>query len=162
MMANPASEANRGDRASATVGAFAVVLLLALDPAIAAEAFEPAAAIVVVAPADGSTLQGPKVTIEVRVTGFTLQKPGSGNRVGAGHIHYWIDDFYSPMLASATAETRFTLIVPPGRHNLRAELVADDHTSLAPGYLGQGIGVIPADPSFTHRPTMATITIDVR
>ncbi len=128
-------------------------------PAIAADA---APTIRIVEPADGTVVNGP-VAVRVEVLNFTLQTPGSGKQPNAGHIHYWIDDGADAMGSGPTIKTNIRLFVPPGRHKIRAELVLDDHTSLADGRSGKKVLALPIDdPAFERRSSMSTITVDVR
>ncbi len=128
-------------------------------PAIAADA---APTIRIVEPADGTVVNGP-VAVRVEVLNFTLQTPGSGKKPNAGHIHYWIDDGADAMGSGPTIKTNVRLFVPPGRHKIRAELVLDDHTSLADGRSGKKVLALPIDdPAFERRSSMSTITVDVR
>ncbi len=107
-------------------------------------------------------MNGP-VAVRVEVLNFTLQTPGSGKKPSAGHIHYWIDDGADAMGSGPTIKTNVRLFVPPGRHKIRAELVLDDHTSLADGHGGKKVLALPGDdPAFERRSSMSTITVGVR
>lgn len=116
----------------------------------------------IVEPVDGAVVKGPSVTVRVEVSNFTLQTPGSGKKPNAGHIHYWVNDRTSSMIYPATPETSVQLFLPPGRHKIRAELVQDDHTSLAEGHRGETVLTLPrAAAAFEHRSSMSTVTVDV-
>jgi hypothetical protein len=107
-------------------------------------------------------VNGP-VAVRVEVSSFALQTPGSGKKPNAGHIHYWIDDGADARGSGPTTQTSVRLFVPPGRHKIRAELVLDDHTSLADGHGGKKVLGLPGDdPAFERRSSMSTITVDVR
>jgi hypothetical protein len=128
-------------------------------PAIAADAVP---TIRIVEPADGAAVTSP-IAVRVEVSNFHLEAPGSGKGTNAGHIHYWIDDRTNAMTYPATTKTSVRLLVEPGRHKIRAELVLDDHTSLAEGYRGKRVQTLPTeDHAFERRPSIATITVDVR
>jgi hypothetical protein len=116
----------------------------------------------IVEPADGAVVKGPGVTVRVDVSNFTLQRRGSGKRPNAGHIHYWIDDRTDAMTYPATTETNVKLLLPPGRHKIRAELVLDDHTSLAEGHRDEELHTMPADAAFEHRSSMSTVIVHVQ
>jgi len=113
-------------------------------------------------PVDGAVVNGPEVNVRVEVSNFTLQLSASGKKPNTGHIHFWIDDYAAgPMYA--TPEISIELPVPPGHHKIRAELVQDDHKSLAEGHRGETVLAIPSgDDAFEHRPSMSTVSIDVR
>ncbi len=128
-------------------------------PAIAEDATP---TIRIVEPADGAVVKGPGVAVRVDTSNFTLQRPGSGKRPNAGHIHYWIDNRTDSMTYPATTDTSVRLLLPPGRHKIRAELVLDDHTSLAEGHRDEEIHVLPADAAFEHRSSMSTVSVDVQ
>ena len=116
----------------------------------------------IVEPADGAVVNGP-VAVRVEVLNFTLQTPGSGKKPNAGHIHYWIDDGADAMGSGPTTKTTVRLFVRPGRHKIRAELVLDDHASLADGHGGKKVLVLPGDdPAFERRSSMSTISINVQ
>jgi len=127
-------------------------------PAIA----DDAPTIKIVEPADGAVVRGPGVTLRVEVSNFTLQAPARGKKANTGHIHYWIDDRTSPMIYPPTTETTVKLLLPPGRHEIRAELVQDDHTSLAETHRDQKVVALPGDAAFEHRSSMSTVSVDVR
>jgi hypothetical protein len=54
------------------------------------------------------------------------------------------------------------MFMPPGRHKIRAELVLDDHTSLAEGHRDEELHALPADAAFDHRSSMSTVIVEVR
>jgi len=116
-------------------------------------------------PKDGAKIEGQDigtfVTLKVSISRFTLQKPLSGKKPNAGHIHYWIDNASDPNLIPAIADTTFRLFVPAGKHKIRAELVQDDHGSFADGYVGKRVNFTSDPKYFAPRPTMDTITIFV-
>lgn len=102
------------------------------------------------------------VVVKVKVSNFTLQPPGSGKKPNSGHIHYWLDNVTNAMIMGPTTQTTVDIFVPVGEHRVRAELVQDDHSSLADSYVGQTIRQAPPDSKiFAHRPTMDTITVSV-
>lgn len=90
----------------------------------------------VVTPSQDQTIYGDRIPILLSVENFqivdyqTNPKPISGQ----GHIHLWLDE-QNPTRESAVKLTTdsFTYTdVNSGAHSLRAELVANNHTSLAP------------------------------
>jgi hypothetical protein len=112
-------------------------------------------------PADGAVVSSP-VTVRVEIANFILQAPGSGTKTNAGHIHYWIDDRTDATIYPATIRRSVRLLVPPGRHKIRAELVQDDHTSLADGHRDKKLNALPDTGAFEHRSSMSTVTVEVR
>jgi hypothetical protein len=140
---------------------FAHVACVARSPATAP-------AIRIIDPQEGAVVKGNAVLagaafvlVTVKVSNFTLQEPNNGKNPNTGHIHYWIDGITSGSIAPPTPETTVTIFVPSGQHKIRAELVQDDHASLAEGYEGKIVRQLPPDDSFARRPTMDTITIVV-
>ena len=113
-------------------GAFAFSVLLATS--VFAQSSTPL--LKVITPSEGQTLYENRVSILLSVENFQLvdyqtsQLPKSGQ----GHIHLWLDD------ARPTRESAVKLIkedftfndLAYGDHNLRAELVNNDHSSLNP------------------------------
>lgn len=122
--------------------------------------------IMIVQPNDGARIKGLEtgtfVTVKVKVSNFTLQSVGSGKKPNTGHIHYWLNNVTDAVVMPATTATTVSIFVPAGAHKIRAELVQDDHSSLADGYVGQIIREAPPDSKiFARRPTMDTITLSV-
>lgn len=137
-----------------------IMLAMSCPPSVLAQDGMPT--IRIVEPADGAVVKGPGVDVRVEVSHFTLQPPGSGKKPNAGHIHYWIDNEGDAMFSGPTTKTVVRLLVAPGRHKIRAELVLDDHTSLAEGHRDRKVLALPDDAAFEHRSSMSTISIDVR
>jgi hypothetical protein len=119
---------------------FAVVIVLSGASCSA----RPSVAIVL--PSGGSVSAG-DITVEVRVSGFTISdrlvKP---NVAGEGHLHYFYD--FEPPTApgvpavapegryAATISTSYTWKdVPSGTHSFSVELVNNDNTPLQPPVL---------------------------
>ncbi len=117
----------------------------------------------IVQPKDGTKIErNGFVEVRVRVSNFTLQPPGSGKKANSGHIHYWLDDVTNAMIMGPTMQTTVDIFVPAGEHKIRAELVQDDHSSLADCCVGQTIRQGPPDSKiFAQRPTMDTIAVSV-
>ncbi|MHB8086103.1 MAG: DUF4399 domain-containing protein [Dehalococcoidia bacterium] len=100
--------------------------------------------IVIVSPANGATLPGGNVTVTVQVSNFNLvDKLGTANVAGQGHIHYFMDvdaptkpgapAVTSPGTYAATASTTHTWPSPtPGTHTFSVELINNDHSPLQP------------------------------
>ena len=65
------------------------------------------------------------------------------------------------MFAEPTTKTAVRLLVAPGRHKIRAELVLDDHTSLAEWHRDKKVLALPGDAAFEHRASMSTVSVDV-
>ncbi len=69
-----------------TAGVLASGALVSCAPASA-----PGASIKIVSPAANATLTGPKVKVEVEVTGLTLVDANIAPKDGEGHLHFFID-----------------------------------------------------------------------
>jgi plastocyanin len=95
-------------------------------------------------PSESAQLPAGNITVMVEVRNFDLvDKLGAANVAGEGHVHYYIDAAVpktpgKPALTAIgtyapTINTSFTWAnVAPGKHNLSAELVNNDHTPLIP------------------------------
>jgi hypothetical protein len=66
-------------------------LLLGLALLLAACDIKPPPSIKIVSPADGATVKGPKVKVEVAVESWTLMPAGSPAADATGHLHFFID-----------------------------------------------------------------------
>lgn len=100
--------------------------------------------ITIAGPKEGAQMPAGNVTVTVDVKNFDLvNKLGGANAAGEGHIHYYMDAAVpktpnKPALTAVgtyapTANTSFTWMnVTPGKHNLSAQLVNNDHTPLIP------------------------------
>ncbi len=94
----------------------------------------------VVTPADGETILGTTVAVQVDIKDFKLIKstvPASeagkrpeANQPGQGMVHLKLDLFPLVILDQGTTHT-FTNI-PPGEHQLEIELANNDHSLLSP------------------------------
>lgn len=115
---------------------------------------EPAPAIGITAPANRSTVPAGAVAVSVTVSNFNLiNKLGTTNVLGEGHIHYYLDvvaptEPGKPATTSAgtyaaTADTAYTWAnVKPGTHTLSVELVNNDHTPLVPPVVAKVVIVV--------------------
>ncbi len=144
-------------------GSLLALVLMSLAPAGAPPAIgaDVAPLIRILEPVDGAVVKSP-VTVRVEVLNFTLQPPGAAKKAATGHIHYWVDNETNAMIYGPTPNTRVRLLMAPGHHKIRAELVYDDHTSLAAGYVGKKILTLPGDGAFERRPSMSTVNVEVR
>lgn len=100
--------------------------------------------ITITEPKEGAQIPAGNVTVTVDVKNLDLvNKLGGANAAGEGHIHYYMDAAVpktpnKPALTAVgtyapTANTSFTWKnVTPGKHNLSAQLVNNDHTPLIP------------------------------
>ena len=70
---------------------FLAVIVFCLTLVLAACGSGPAPAITITSPADGATVKGPKVKIDVAVTDWQLAPAGSPAAEGSGHLHFFID-----------------------------------------------------------------------
>lgn len=90
----------------------------------------------VVTPSEGQTIYGDRIPILLSPENFQIvdYQKNSVPQKGQGHTHLWLDD-QNPTRESAVKLTSdsFTYTdVNFSRHTLRAELVANNHTSLNP------------------------------
>lgn len=91
----------------------------------------------IVAPADGATVCGSPLHVELDVRNFDLVEPGDEEGElpeGAGHVDLTLNG----QVVNMTAETAFDLDVEPGEYQLRAELVNADHSAIEP-YVGSTV-----------------------
>jgi glucose dehydrogenase len=105
--------------------------------------------ITITAPQNGKILRAGSVTITVNVSNFNLvDKLGSANVAGQGHIHYFMDvqppttagqpAVTGPGTYAATAATSYTWTnVTPGIHTFYVELINNDHTPLSSPVIAQ-------------------------
>jgi hypothetical protein len=93
------------------------------------------AQITISSPADGSTVQGPTVSVSFDLTGAEITQETSTNLVpDKGHVHVFLDD----MLVGMNYQLDGTIPnVAPGTHVLRVEFVALDHGSFNPPVFAQ-------------------------
>ena len=113
-------------------GAFVFSVLLATS--VLAQSSTPS--LKIVTPSEGQTLYENRVPILLSVENFQLVDYQTNQlpQVGQGHIHLWLDE------TNPTRESAVKLInddftfsdVAYGDHNLRAELVNNDHSSFNP------------------------------
>jgi hypothetical protein len=66
-------------------------MLLGLMLLLAACGGPAPSAMKIVSPADGATVKGPKVKVEVAVENWTLEPAGSALSDSSGHLHFFID-----------------------------------------------------------------------
>jgi len=66
-------------------------MLLGLALLLVACTIAPPPAIKIMSPADGATVKGPKVKVEVAVENWTLMPAGSPAADATGHLHFFID-----------------------------------------------------------------------
>lgn len=69
---------------------FLFVLILGLVGCATAAA-QPTPTMKIVSPADGATVTGPKVKVEVAVTDWKLVPAGTTVAAGEGHLHFFVD-----------------------------------------------------------------------
>ena len=89
-----------------------------------------------ITPSEGQTIYGSKVPVLFSVENVEIvdYQQNTKAEAGHGHIHVWLDD-QNPTAQSAVKATQDTHTfsdVAYGEHNLRAELVGNDHKSLVP------------------------------
>ena len=130
--------------------AFSLVALCALGLAAcggAEEAAEempaPIGTVTIVAPANGSTVTGPNVTVRLAVTGVPIL-PAGDMTPGTGHHHLYLDADLSPLatpvptvpgsivhMGNAASEFTFENVAP-GQHRLIAVVADGVHVPLSP------------------------------
>lgn len=121
-----------------------VLAALVLPVGVAQMASNEMPGIKITDPSENAQLPAGGITVMVEVRNFDLvDKLGAANVAGEGHIHYYIDAAVpktpgKPALTVAgtyapTINTTFTWEnVAPGKHNLSAQLVNNDHTPIIP------------------------------
>jgi hypothetical protein len=117
---------------------FIAVLLLLIVAATPAFAAGPSLS--VAAPEDGAVIEGSTVkvtftTAEIKLVPTTVPISEAGkrpdaNKPGEGHLHFVLD--LQPLVVWEKAEPYTFTDVPAGEHQLMAELVQNDHSSLSP------------------------------
>jgi len=71
-------------------------------------------------------------TVEVKVTGIKLVDPAAAKekpKAGQGHLHYQLDS--DPIIATTATKLSFHEL-PPGQHQVKVMLAANDHSPLGP------------------------------
>jgi hypothetical protein len=135
MLRNPVAPDTEADRSSRlrrigliTAGVGLASLLIAPDlvgpatPSCGRPATQ--ARITILSPTQGQVIAGRQVNVQVRLTGGKFAPVASiKNRPGEGHLHLYIDG----SLESMTGQSSQGLNLPPGRHEMKAEYVANDH-----------------------------------
>jgi plastocyanin/uncharacterized protein YegJ (DUF2314 family) len=91
----------------------------------------------VVAPTEGSTITGDKVTVQVSVDNYELAdfRSNSTSKEGQGHVHIWLDtDVTNPKVAYKLINDEPVIFdnVKPGEHTLTVQLVGNDHKPISP------------------------------
>jgi hypothetical protein len=157
------------DRQSLVLTALAVGALgLATAWSMATARAQEPPSIAITAPAEGETLPGPDLTVQIAVSGFDLRPPlQEGREPNAGHIEYFLDvqptfDQPAPLGEDAVIHSgRFSETfagVPPGEHTVFVCLAYDDHTCIDPSLTDSAqvtVGQAPptAEPTLTPEPT---------
>ncbi len=97
----------------------------------------------IVAPADGSTVCGSPLAVELDIENFVLVDLDEGldPEPGSGHVDVYLNGQSATMASGASFEVE---AVTPGEYQLRAELVAADHTALDP-YVGAFVYIAVSD-----------------
>jgi hypothetical protein len=130
--------------------------------------------VIIIEPEQGSTVQGPDVTVSVETKKFdVVDRIGEEPRDGEGHIHYYIDVGEIPTVDGepavtdegtyhAEATTEFTWEdVEPGDHTFAVQLVNNDHTPLSPPVIAQvtvEVEEAAGGPAPTRTPTRPAAT----
>ena|SRR3990167_1039029 len=112
----------------------AILLLAQTTTTVFAQGSSPT--LQILTPMDGQTIYGNKVPVLFDTENFEIVDFAQNTKAvsGQGHVHLWLDDEEITAQSAAKAiEDTFTFSdVSAGDHVLRAELVANDHTSLKP------------------------------
>lgn len=82
----------------------------------------------IISPTDSELIKNSKVTAQVTPENFKIVPIGSPVKAGEGHFHIWLD---SDKKVTTDSTVTFENIVS-GRHQVVAELVNSDHSSLIP------------------------------
>jgi hypothetical protein len=152
------------DRQSLVLTAIAVGALgLATAWSMATARAQEPPSIAITAPAEGETLPGPDLTVQVAVSGFDLRPPlQEAREPNAGHIEYFLDvpptfDQPTPLGEDSIIHSgRFSETfagVPPGVHTVSVCLAYDDHTCIDPS-LTDSAQVTVGQPPATAEPTL--------
>ena len=153
-------------RTALAVGALGLAMAWSVALPQKGNAQEPPS-IAITAPAEGETLPGPDLTVQVAVSGFDLRPPlQEGREPNAGHIEYFLDvpptfDQPTPLGEDAIIHSgRFSetfASVPPGEHTVSVCLAYDDHTCIDPSLTDSAqvtVGQSPtAEPTSTPEAT---------
>lgn len=119
--------------------------------------------VTVKSPADGGTITGNKLTLQVAVTGFTIRcdLAGTPNREGTGHYHVLLDkslvDMYCGDRAPVSLEG-----VKPGRHTLTAVPAQNDHAEIEHNAASVTIDYEPAHPQPAPKATAPAGTPSIK
>jgi uncharacterized protein DUF4399 len=105
-----------------------------------------APALKIMSPADGATVKGPKVNVEVAVTNWKLAPAGTTVADGEGHLHFFIDAPASAVPAGQTIPqtdanpayihagkeplTSRELTLSPGKHTITVVMGNATHVAL--------------------------------
>lgn len=145
---------------------FVSVLLGLVSLAIAGLAFAQEPPVIdIISPAQGGSVVGPDVTVEVELFDFTLVPPtGTEENPGEGHIIYYLDvePVFVPgqpaiptdpdAIYAASDQLSHTFEdVAPGNHNVWVLLVLDNHTPVIPPAIDQ-VSFTVTTPSETPTP----------
>lgn len=90
----------------------------------------------IITPSESQTIYGDKIPVLFNVEGLEIvdYQTNPTPQSGQGHIHLWLDDA-NPTAQSAQKiikDTQTLTNVSYGEHTIRAELVANNHSSLKP------------------------------
>ncbi|MDE3113498.1 MAG: hypothetical protein KGN00_08710 [Chloroflexota bacterium] len=95
------------------------------------------AKVTIVAPANGSTVQGPSVDVRLQLTGGRIVQTTTTNITPTeGHIHVYLDNAIVSMNYALDATLSN---VTPGQHVLRVEFVAADHAPFDPRVISNSV-----------------------
>jgi hypothetical protein len=78
-------------RVGYTKSLFLAAILFCLTLALAACGGGAAPSITITSPADGATVKGPKVKVDVAVANWQLAPAGSPDADSSGHLHFFVD-----------------------------------------------------------------------
>jgi ABC-type uncharacterized transport system auxiliary subunit len=93
------------------------------------------ATVKILSPSNGQTVLGPRVNIDVQLTGATISSVTTTKIVPTlGHLHVYVDDQVVSMNFSASGSIGK---VSAGQHVLRVEFVAQDHRPWNPRVFDQ-------------------------
>jgi hypothetical protein len=122
-----------------------ILIIVVLIAASTATQVGAQARLEVMAPLNGSTIDGTSVAVDFVASGISivpssvpLEQAGlqpEANRPGEGHVHFMLDTW--PVVVWERNETYVFNDVPPGEHQLMVELVENDHSPLSPPVVQQ-------------------------
>jgi hypothetical protein len=112
----------------------------------------------IVAPADGATVKGPKVTFDVAVTDWKLVPAGGAINDGEGHLHFFVDQ---PAASVAVGQPVPATAANPAYIHAGKDPLTSRELNLTPGMHTVTVVMGNAAHAALSSPAPQTITINV-